>query len=163
MHTHLSVNPRALNADQDAQVNGEPSRICRDKSARLMCIRCLSSPSAPHHPRAQAPQQNRGEGQDPSRLQVSRSWTLQRVGQRSACPGGRKHGVPTAMGWLSPGAEQSQHSLFPGMPLTSLMIARVSSSQLLSPLPCALLKVTFSASSLLLLRTDTQLHGQKAA
>lgn len=68
-----------------------------------------------------------------------------------------------ANSWLSPGAEQSQHSLFPGMPLTSLMMARVSSSLLLSPPPCTLLKATFSASSLLLLRTDTQLRGQKVA
>ena len=86
-----------------------------------------------------------------------------RAGQSSAFPGGRKDGGLMAMGWLSPGAEQSQHSLFLGMPLTSSMMARVSSSQLLSPPPCALLKATFSASSLLLLRTDTQLHGQKAA
>lgn len=66
-------------------------------------------------------------------------------------------------GWCSPGAEQSQHPEFPGMPLISLTMARVSSSRLLSPPPCALLKATFSTSSLLLLRTDTQLRGQKAS
>lgn len=102
MHTHLSVNPRALDADQDAQVNGEPSGICRDKTARLMCISCLSSPPAPH-PRAQVPQQGRGEWQDPRCLQVSRSWKPQSAGLSSACPAGRRPSGPTAMGSLSQG------------------------------------------------------------
>lgn len=131
MHTHLSVNPRALNADQDAQVNGEPGGICRDNTARFMPISCLSSHCLGY-----------------------------KLHSRTSSREMLEHGGK-ANSWLSPGAEQSQHSLFPGMPLTSLMMARVSSSLLLSPPPCTLLKATFSASSLLLLRTDTQLRGQK--
>lgn len=57
-----------------------------------------------------------------------------------------------------PGDEQSQQALFPGRHFISSIMALVSSSILFSPLPWPLLKATFRASSLLLLRTEIQLH-----
>lgn len=64
-------------------------------------------------------------------------------------------------GASGPWAEQSQHALFSSMPLASLTVAWLCSSQLLSRLPCGLLKPMFSASSLLLLRMDTSCMGRK--